>query len=160
VRKFLLILAFVSTSLVANAVESKPMHVFIKASCGGLLGSEILASLRQEIRASAGYQLATSLTDDGGYMVVITVNLTCVESTLPTSERVVSIASIFGAGTCTFGSCHMASNESTLGASLCSGKSGSGCGRDLYASLDEYMSREGGAMFRELSEDRKKALGN
>jgi len=159
-KTFLLILGLVSVSSIANAVESKPVHVFIRASCDGPLGSEVVASLRQEIRASAGYQLATSLDDDGGYKVVVTVNVTCVESTLPTSERVAAIASIFGTGTCTFGSCNMASNEFTLGASLCSGKTGAGCGRDLYVSLDTYMSGEGGANFRQLSEDRKKALGN
>ena len=159
-RHFLLIAGLVSITLVASAVESKPKHVFIKDSCGGPLGSEVVASLRQEIRASAGYQLASSLNDDGGYKVVITINVTCVESTLPTSERVVSIASIFGTGNCTFDSCSMASNESTLGASLCSGRSGAGCGKDLYVSLGDYMSREGGYIFLHLSEDRKKVLGN
>jgi hypothetical protein len=155
----LIILWIIVLSATANAVE-KPKFVFIKSHCAGPLGEEILASFRQEVRASAGYQLATALTDDGGYDVVITAYVTCVESTLPSSERVVSVASIFGTGTCTAGSCSTSSNEPTLQAMLCSGKSGAGCGKDLYVSLDDYMSKEGGYIFRELSDSRKKALGN
>jgi hypothetical protein len=153
------VLGLLLASLTANAVE-KPKSVFIKSYCTGPLGTEILASFRQEIRASAGYQLATSLTDDGGYDVVVTAYITCVESTLPTSERVVSVASIFGTGTCTGGSCSVSSNEPTLQAMLCSGKRGTGCGRDLYVSLDDYMSKDGGYIFRQLSDSRKRALGN
>lgn len=145
-------------SLAANAVD-KPKHVFIKGDCAGPLGAEIVTSLRQEIRASAGYQLATSLTDDGGYDVIITIYIECAESTLPTSKPIVSVASIFGTGTCTVGSCSISSNEHSLEAALCSGNNGVKCGKDLYVSLDEYMSKDGGEIFRLLSEGRKKALG-
>lgn len=159
-RRCFVVLGLLLASLAANAVD-KPKYVFVKDSCTGLLGAEVLTFFRQEIRASAGYQLATSLTDDGGYDVVVTVYITCVESTLPTtSERVVSMASIFGTGTCTGGSCAVSSNEPTVGAALCSGKSGARCGRDLYVSLDGYMSKEGGRIFRQLSESRKRVLGN
>lgn len=154
----LLLLALFIDVYGANAVEPNPKHVFIRSDCSGPLGSEIVASLREQIRESAGYQLATSLTDDGGYYVVLTIYLECLESALPSSERIVSIASIFGTGTCTFDSCHVTSNESTLEASLCSGKSGAACGKDLYVSLDEYMSKNGGYVFHTLSEGRKKAL--
>jgi hypothetical protein len=147
------------SSIACGAVD-KPKHIFIRDFCTGPLGSEIMSSFRQEIRASAGYELAASLADHGGDEVVITVYVTCTESRLPTSERVVSVGSIFGTGTCSAAdSCHINSNESTLGALLCSGKSGTGCGKDLYVSMDDYMSKEGGEIFRYLSEGRKKALG-
>lgn len=158
--KHVVVLGLFFVSLAASAVETKPKHVFVKADCAGPLGSEIAASLRHELRASSGYQLATSLDDDGGYDVVIAVYITCVETTLSPTERVVSVASIFGTGTCTLGSCNVTSHESSLAATLCSGNQGSGCGRELYVSLDGFMSEGGGRAFRQLSEARKKAVGN
>lgn len=145
-------------TLSAQAVEPAPKHVFIRDTCDGPLGSEIVSSLRQQLRASGGYQVANALTDDGGYSVVITVYLSCVESVLPTGERVASVASIFGTGTCTAGSCTVTSNESTLGAELCSGRSGAGCGKDLYVSLDRYMNKSGGYIFNVLSDGRRRAF--
>ena len=145
----------------AHAVEAKPKHVFIKDSaCDGQVSASMMASLRQEIRASAGYQLATSLTDTGGHDVVITIYAVCVEGTLrPNSEHVVSVATIFGTGTCTFGSCNVTSNESSMGAWLCSGAQGSSCGKDIYTTLDQYMSKEGGRIFDDLSKERIKLMG-
>lgn len=159
-KRCFLFLGFFFASALAGAVENSPKHIFIKSDCSGPLGSEIVTSLRDQIRASPGYQLAASLTDDGGYDVVLSVYIECTESTLPSSERIVSVASIFGTGTCTFGNCHISSNESTLRSAICSGKSGVSCGKDLYVSLDEYMDKDGGYIFRELSAGRKKALGN
>ena len=78
-RTHLTIFALILVSLAANAVESKPKHVFVKSSCKEPLGMEVLASFRQ-VGASAGYQLAKSLDDDGGYDVVITVDIVCGEA--------------------------------------------------------------------------------
>jgi hypothetical protein len=121
-RTHLTIFALVLVSLAANAVESKPRHVFVKSSCKEPLGMEVLASFRQEIRASAGYQLAKSLDDDGGYDVVITVDIVCGEAEV-SSVRMASVASLFGTGTCTFGTCSITPNQLTLQAQFC-GKSG------------------------------------
>jgi hypothetical protein len=145
----------------ACAVEANPKHVFIKDSgCDGQLSSSIMAALRQEIRASAGYQLATSLEDSGGLEVVVTIYAVCLESTLPSnSEHMASVASIFGTGTCTFGSCHVTSNESSLEVHLCSGHQASNCGKDFHTSLDQYMSKDGGTIFDHLSKERMKTLG-
>ena len=161
-KKHVAISMLVSVLLAAaNAVESKPKHVFIRDSaCDGQVSSTMMAALRQEIRASAGYQLATSLSDTGGHDVVITVYVVCVEGTLPTnSEHVVSMATIFGTGTCTFGSCNVTSNESSMGAWLCSGHQGSSCGKDIYTTLDQYMSKDGGRIFDDLSKERIKSMG-
>lgn len=152
---FVLILA----SLTANAVENKPKHVFVKSSCKEPLGMEAVASFRHEIRASAGYQLANSLNDEGGYDVVITVDIVCGEAVIG-SVRMASVASLFGTGTCTFGTCTTNPNQLTLQTQLCGESQGEQCGRAIFVSLDDYMSRDGGNMFRELSEARKKALGN
>jgi hypothetical protein len=159
IRTHLTIFALILVSLAANAVESKPKHVFVKSSCKERLGMEVLASFRQEIRASAGYQLAKSLDDDGGYDVVITVDIVCGEAEV-SSVRMASVASLFGTGTCTFGTCSITPNQLTLQAQFCGESQGSKCGKEIFVSLDEYMSGEGGDIFRNLSEARKKALGN
>jgi hypothetical protein len=141
-------------------VDTAPKHVFLKnMGCDGQLSADIIASLRQEVRASAGYQLATSLDDSGGYEVVVTVYVVCIETLLAGSrEHVASLATIFGTATCTLGSCHVTSNEGSLGAMLCSGKQSQGCGRDLYTTLDQYMSGDGGFIFNSLSKARIKAM--
>jgi hypothetical protein len=151
-------MALLAFSMAAHAVETKTKHVFIKADCAGPLGTEAIASLRDAIRASPGYQLTSSLLDDGGEYAVITIFVECSESTLPSGERIASIASIFGVGGCALGSCSITSNESTLQAALCSGNKGAGCGRDIYAVLDSYMSGEGGALFDWEAGKRKKVL--
>jgi len=144
----------------AHGVDTRPKHVFVKdTGCQGQLSSDVMASFRQEIRASAGYQIATSLSDSGGYEVVVTVYAMCIETVLPVNgEHVVSIATIFGTGTCTSGSCTVRSNESTLGAMLCSGREAQGCARDFYTSLDGYMSKGGGFIFDDLSRARIQVL--
>jgi hypothetical protein len=145
------------TSLAANAVENKPKHVFVKSSCKESVGIEVLASLRQEIRTSAGYQLANSLNDNGGNDVVITVDIVCAEAVIA-SVRMVSVASLFGTGTCTFGTCSITPNQLTLQTQLCGESQAPKCGKAIFVSLDEYMSKDGGELFRELSEARKKAV--
>jgi len=154
-RQCFAVLGFLLVSLTANAVEGRPKRVFLKADCTGPLGQAVMASLKQEIRASSGYQLATSLNDDGGYGVVLTIYVECSESALPSSEAIVSIASIFGRGTCNGDTCSVHSDEDSLQASLCSGTSGVGCGKDLYTTLNEYMSTIGQDLFQRLSESRK-----
>jgi hypothetical protein len=158
ISRHLTIFALILVSLVANAVENKPKHVFVKSSCKEPLGMEVLASCRQGIRASAGYQLAKSLDDDGGYQVVVTVDIVCGEAEV-SSARMASVASLFGTGTCTFGTCSVTPNQLTLQAQFCGESQGPRCGKEIFVSLDEYMSGEGGDMFRELSEARKKSLG-
>jgi hypothetical protein len=139
----------------------KPRHIFVISHyCGETLGSRVLAALRDEVRASHGYQLATSLTDDGGYDVVITLSVVCNENTLPTSEKVVSIAAILGTGTCTAGNCSIVPDATTLLSVLCSGNKGAECGKDIYSYLDGYFSGEGGRGFEALSDARKKAMSN
>src|SRR5580698_4283999 len=100
--KRLVLLALVCIPSIVKAVVDKPKHVFvISHHCTEPLGSKFLTAFREEIRASHGYQLATSLTDDGGYDVVLTVSVVCNENSLPTSEKVISVAVIIGTGTCT-----------------------------------------------------------
>ena len=143
----------------AHAVEPAPKHVFVKADCSGPLGAEAVTSLKEAIRRSAGYQLASTLVDDGGYGVVLTVFLECSESVLRSKEAIISIASIFGTAVCDpTPSCIVTNEESSLEASLCSGNTGTECGRDLYLFLDQWMDKEGESWFRRRVEAGQKKL--
>lgn len=135
----------------AGAVLPKPKHVFITSQCPESLGQEILASLRDAVRASPGYQLATSLKDDGGLGVVVTIFMSCSEVDSPGVGKLVSVASILGTGKCFLDHCNVTSNELTLDAMLCGNRSGERCGQDLYRLMDEYMTGVGAYPFSVLS---------
>ncbi|MGO9323517.1 MAG: hypothetical protein ACLP07_03065 [Terracidiphilus sp.] len=138
-RSILLIMwLFLSTALAGYAVET-PKHVFISASCRGTIPSAVLTSFREEIRASKGYQLATSLTDDGGLGVVLTAYLSCTEI-MGNGSGIAAIAAIYGQGRCAFGSCHVNSYESTLTSMLCGSSNAVECGRDIFRDFDTYWS--------------------
>jgi hypothetical protein len=159
--KHLVLFGLLCIPSMVKAVVDKPKHVFvISHHCDEPLGSKLLTVFREEIRASHGYQLATAMTDDGGYDVVITLSVVCTENSLPTSEKVVSIAVIVGTGTCTADRCTILPDVTTLLSLLCSGNKGADCGKDLYSFLDDYMSGEGGRSFQQLSDARRKVLGN
>jgi hypothetical protein len=156
-KKYLVLFGLLATyPTLVHAVEPKPKHVFIKADCQNTLGLEVVTSLRDAIRASAGYQLAENLTDDGGYGLVLTINVECTETTMPNGELVAAIASVVGHGSCSGPrNCNISPVAETLEASLCSGHQGAPCGRDLYNSMDSYMSRVGNYTFKFLSERAK-----
>ena len=117
-----------------------PKHVFIRASCDGTIPSAVLTSFREEIRSSKGYQLATSLADDGGLGVVLTVYMTCTEiKDHNNNSGIAAIAAIYGQGRCV-GSCHVNSYESTLISVLCGSNNGVECGRDIFRDFDNYWS--------------------
>ena len=138
-KRSILMLLLLSASLAGHAVET-PKHVFIKASCNGTIPAAMLAAFREEIRASNGYQLAASLTDDGGLGTVLTVYMTCTEITGEGNSGIAAIATIYGQGRCLFGSCHVSSNESTLRSVLCGSNNATECGRMLFRDFDNYSS--------------------
>ncbi len=152
-RQLILLLLFLSC-VNAGAATSNPKRIFIHADCSGPLGGQIVTSLRDSIRASAGYELVNRLDDNGGYGVVITIYMTCAEQRLVTGEEVATAASIFGRATCTTGRCNVYSDEDTLASSLCSGIQGQACGKDLYTAIDAYMSGTGGEAFNYLAHSR------
>lgn len=129
-----------SCLLLASAVPSyaleRPKNVFIVASCDGIIGSSVVSSLREEIRRSQGYQLATRLDDDGGRGVVLTIYISCTESK---TEGIAAVAKIYGQGRCVLG-CHVNSYEDTLGSLLCSSNVAVECGRRIFSDFDDYWS--------------------
>lgn len=160
-RSYLIFLGLLFATMSGGAAEPGPKYIFVTDDCAAPLGAEVVASFKQEVRASTHYQLAKDLMDDGGYRVVITIKITCSEKLSPTSERTVAVASIMGLGACSsFMSCTDSIYDQTLHASLCGGTEGVRCGRDLFLCLDEYMNGDGLYLFRLISEAQKKAAGN
>lgn len=137
--KYLALILLLSTSLMCCAVDT-PKRVFIKASCDGRISSTILTSLREEIRGSKGYQLTTSLNDDGGLGAVLTIYVTCTELKGQGNSGIAAIAAIYGQARCISDSCHVNSYESTLRSALCGSNTAEECGRDLFRDFDDYWS--------------------
>ena len=126
---------FLVSTLTLHALD-RPKNVFIVASCDGNIGSSIVSSLREEIRRSQGYQLATRLDDDAGRGVVLTIYMSCTESR---GAGMAAVAKIYGQGRCNFG-CHVNSFEGTLGSLLCSTDVATECGRRIFRDFDDYWS--------------------
>jgi hypothetical protein len=133
--RFLFSIFLIASTLPASALD-RPKNVFIVASCDGTIGSTVLTSLREEIRRSQGYQLATRLDDDGGRGVVLTIYMSCTESRV---AGMAAVAKIYGQGRCVFG-CHVNSDEGTLGSLLCSSNVAVECGRRIFRDFDDYWS--------------------
>ena len=137
--KRLILTALLSTSLTCFAV-GKPRHVFVQAaSCTDTVPSAMLTSLREEIRGSNGYQLATSLADDGDIGAVLTIYLNCTQDGEGRSG-VAAIAAIYGQAKCVWDSCHVTSNELTLRSMICGANVSTECGRALFRDFDNYWS--------------------
>ena len=138
----------------SHAAESKPISVFVTSACDGPVGSLAVALLKDAIRFSAGYHLASNLMDDEGYGAVVTLKVECAEETLPSLQHVASIAFVLGFGACKDSTnCAVSPNEHTLKAFFCSDQGGPACGRDLYNALDSYMIRDGGYLFHMYSDN-------
>lgn len=140
--KRLILLSLLSTSLTCQAVGT-PKRVFIHAvSCTDTIPLAVISSLRDEIRGSNGYQLVTSLSDDGGTGVVLTIYINCAQVG-EGRAGIAAIAFILGqAENCSLlgSSCEVASNEFTLQSMVCGGSVGTDCGRALFRSFDNYWS--------------------
>jgi hypothetical protein len=137
-KRFLLVFAF-CCPLTCYAVDV-PKAVFIKAtSCTDTIPAAAVSSFREEIRGSNGYRLASSLTDDGGLGVVLTIYLNCAQDGEGRSG-IASIATIYGGGRCVLGSCHVNSYESTLQSLICGGNVAKDCGKEMFTAFDNFWS--------------------
>ncbi len=145
------------SSIPSATAQERPQSVFIETRCSGSLSGEAIASLRDSIRQSSGYRLASAIDDDGGYKVVITLHIVCIEGKLFGGEGIASFASTVGRAACTFGSCNETFDKDSLATFLCSGPEAKGCGKDLYSRMDEYMSGPGQVPFGMLSKARMAA---
>ena len=137
VQSLILLLSLLPASTPLMHALDRPKNVFIVSSCDGEIGSGVLTSLREEIRRSQGYQLATRLDDDAGRGVVLTIYVSCTESH---SAAIAAVGKIYGQGRCIFGSCHVNSYEQTLGTLLCSSNVATDCGRRIFRDFDDYWS--------------------
>jgi hypothetical protein len=128
-----------SISAACHSVEV-PKRVFVKAGCPGPVSSTVLASFREAVRASSGYQLTTSLADDGGIGAVLTIYMVCTDIADDQNSDIAAVAAIYGQGRCVLGSCHTNSFESTLKSLLCGSKTATECGKLLFRNFDDYWS--------------------
>jgi len=119
----------------AGWAADTPKSVFVKASCQNKISSEVVSSLREEIRKSERYRLAQNLADDGQTGVVFTINVSCTEG-----KSVVAIASVFGAAKCfSVANCHHTVDGSSIRADLCDAKISADCGRTIFKVFDGYV---------------------
>src|SRR4029077_19587156 len=108
---------FMSLSPFAHTTEkSKP--VFVKSVCNGKISSDLLSSLRDEIRSSQKYQLVSSLDDNGRMDLVVEVLMSCAER-----ENVVAVATVYGIAKCSAPkNCHASVDGYSLNVALCASK--------------------------------------
>jgi hypothetical protein len=136
-RSFLRVLVLVSTSTLALiAVQSADAQqpVFIKGACVDKISSDVVSSLKSEIRNSQKYRLAHDLSDKGQMDTVLTIDIDCAER-----NSVAAVATVFGRAKC-FGTknCHIAVDGTSVRADLCSAGTASECGRSLFKAVDDY----------------------
>jgi hypothetical protein len=119
---------------IGHAADSSK-SVFVKAGCLDSISSDVLSSLKEEIRNSQNYRLAHNLGDGDQRGVVFTINLSCTER-----ENVAAIATVFGAAKC-FSStnCHHAIDGSSIRADLCHANAAAECGKALFKAFDDYI---------------------
>lgn len=130
----ILISTFIYAFLVGHAAEAqKP--VFVKGICLDPISSNVMSSLKEEIRKSSKYRLVRDMYDEGQMDVVLTINVSCTERT-----NVAAIATVFGAVKC-FGTnnCHHAIDGASVRANLCSADATPECGRELLKAFDDYV---------------------
>ncbi len=134
---------FMLVSLPANAADA-PTSVFVHAACDGKISDEVLSSLREGIRTSRKYQLASKL-DDGGHMgIVLTIYMSCTER-----NDVAAVATSYGFAKC-YGekNCHLSIDGRSIKSTLCDAKTATECGRGLFKAFDDYLNSPNGATFK------------
>ena len=122
-------------SLAVSAAES-PRPVFIRAACDGKVSSIVLSSLREEIRTSREYELASTLDDNGRMDEVHTIYMSCTER-----KAVAAVATNYGLARCLSGTnCHSIVDGSSIRSDLCDASAAEECGRALFKAFDDYIS--------------------
>jgi len=137
------LLMFMLVSLSANAADGAA-PVFVHATCGGKISDEVLSSLREAIRTSEKYQLASKLDNGGRMDIVLTVYMSCTER-----DDVAAIATSYGFAKC-YGekNCHLSVDGHSIKSTLCDAKAATECGRGLFKAFDDYMNGPNGATFK------------
>lgn len=137
-RSFLKLIVFISTltfTFAAGQVADAQRPVFIKGVCLEKISSDVLSSLKNEIRNSQKYRLVRDQSDEGKMDIVLTINMSCTEH-----KDISAIATVFGRVKC-FGptNCHHAIDGSSVRADLCNGDAATECGRSLFKAFDDYV---------------------
>lgn len=132
------ILGFIVNSALAVAQTStSPRLVFIHATCDGKEAGAVLGSLKERMAGSRKYAVIPRLDDDGRTDEVLEIYMHC-------SQRndTVAIATSYGRGRCVaVNRCGSMIDGSSIKSTLCDGRATDECGKILFNSFDEYVTR-------------------
>lgn len=112
--------------------------VFIHGNCAGQAAATVLGSLKEQMTASGRYILIPRLDDSGNTDDVLEIYMDCTQR-----DDVVAVATSYGKGRClTKNKCISMVDGSSIKSTLCDGRAGGECGKTLFASFEEYVSRK------------------
>jgi hypothetical protein len=112
--------------------------VFIHANCDGQTAATVLGSLKEQMIASRKYVVIPRLDDSGGGVEVLEIYMHCTQR-----GDVVAVATSYGKGRClSENRCGSMIDGSSIKSTLCDGHAAGECGRTLFASFEEYVSRQ------------------
>jgi hypothetical protein len=120
---------------ITASATNAPKPVFIKPTCDSKISQIVLSSLRDEIRASPRYRLATNLADEGRMDLVLTLNISCSER-----DNVAAVAIVYGVAKCFADkNCHLSIDGTSIRAEVCEANAENDCGRRLFKTFDDYV---------------------
>ncbi len=99
--------------------------------------------MREGLRTSQKYQLASKLDNGGRMDVVLTIYMSCTER-----NDVAAVATSYGLAKC-YGekNCHLSVDGHSIKSTLCEAKAATECGRSLFKAFDDYMNSPNAATF-------------
>lgn len=112
--------------------------VFVHAKCDGKSSAAVLEVLKEQVAASRKYVVIPRLDATGKSDEVFEIYMHCTQG-----HDMVAIATSYGKGKC-FGpnKCASMIDGGSIESTLCDNRTTDRCGRDLFASFDEYVSQQ------------------
>jgi len=112
--------------------------VFVHANCDGKAAATVLGSLKEEMTASGRYVVIPRLDDSGNADDVFEIYMDCTQR-----DNVVAVATSYGKGRClSKNKCVSMVDGGSIKSTLCDGHAAGECGKTLFASFEEYVSRQ------------------
>ena len=127
----------VTGSFASAQTSESQKPVFIRANCDGKTIA-VLGSLSNQMFASGKYVVIPTLDDHGKMDEVFEVYMHCAQR-----DDVVAIATSYGKGRClSVNKCGSVVDGSSIRSTLCDRRAIGECGKTLFTSFDEYVSRQ------------------
>jgi hypothetical protein len=122
----------------AAQTSTSPKPVFIHANCDGKEADAVLGSLKEQMAGSRKYVVIPRLDDDGRTDEVFEIYMHC-------SQRndTLAVATSYGRGKCVaVDRCGSMIDASSIKSTLCESLATRECGKILFNSFDEYVTRQ------------------